>query len=226
MWIVRNRVYGDAMAGTTTGRATGRATGKRATTARVTADELRVEALGPDTWAAYAALMERHNGVFGGCWCTYFHTMAGEKTYEADSNRALKERLVRCDRAHAALVMHGDEAVAWCQYGSPDELPNIYHRKEYEQTAERLPDYRITCLFVDKRYRRSGVSAVALRGVLDLVAAAGGGVVEGYPHDNDGRKKSVLYSGTRALFERAGFTYDRPKGPGNCVMVTTVAAAR
>ena len=107
----------------------------------------------------------------------------------------------------------------------PAELPNIYHRKQYEESAGRSPDYRITCLFVDKRYRRSGVSEVALQGVLDLVAAAGGGVVEGYPHDNEGKKKSVLYSGTRALFERAGFRYDRPKGAQNCVMTTTVDPA-
>ncbi|WP_235530665.1 GNAT family N-acetyltransferase [Phycicoccus sp. Root563] len=212
------------MAGTARPTTT-KTTTTRTTRSPVATDELRVEALGPDTWAAYAALMERHNGVFGGCWCTYFHTMAGEKTYDADSNRALKERLVHCDRAHAAVVLHGDEAVAWCQYGPPDELPNIYHRKQYEETSERLPDFRITCLFVDKRYRRSGVSAIALQGVLDLVAAAGGGVVEGYPHDNDGKKMSVLYNGTRALFERAGFTYDRPKGAKNCVMTKTVAAA-
>ena len=187
---------------------------------------LTVRPLDATTWAAYAALMERHNGVFGGCWCTYFHTMAAEKTYDADSNRELKERLVRTGGAHAALVFDGDEAVAWCQYGPPSELPNIYHRKEYDETSEREPDYRITCLFVDKRYRRSGVSAVAVQGVLDLVAAAGGGLVEAYPHDNGGKKVSVLYTGTRALFERAGFGYDRPKGTRNCVMSRTVAPAR
>lgn len=187
---------------------------------------LTVRPLDATTWAAYAALMERHNGVFGGCWCTYFHTMAAEKTYDADSNRELKERLVRTGGAHAALVFDGDEAVAWCQYGPPSELPNIYHRKEYDETSERDPDYRITCLFVDKRYRRSGVSAVAVQGVLDLVAAAGGGLVEAYPHDNGGKKVSVLYTGTRALFERAGFGYDRPKGTRNCVMSRTVAPAR
>jgi GNAT superfamily N-acetyltransferase len=186
---------------------------------------LQVRALDATTWPAYAALMERHNGVFGGCWCTWFHTMHGEKTFDADENRALKERLVRTGHAHAALVFDGDEAVAWCQYGPPAELPNIRHRQEYEQTRGELPDYRVTCLFVDKRYRRAGVSAVALQGVLDLVAASGGGVVEGYPHDNDGRKVSVLYSGTRALFERAGFTYDRPKGTGNCVMRVAVPPA-
>jgi hypothetical protein len=29
-------------------------------------------------------------------------------------------------------VFDGEVAVAWCEYGTPEELPNIYHRKEYE----------------------------------------------------------------------------------------------
>jgi hypothetical protein len=70
---------------------------------------------------------------------------------------------------------------------------------------------------VDKKYRREGVTAVALRGAVDLIAEAGGGVVEGYPHDTDGAKVSVLYNGTRSLYERA-FTFLRPKGKRNCVM--------
>jgi hypothetical protein len=183
-----------------------------------------VRALGPQTWDAYAALVERHGGVFGGCWCTWFHTMPEEKERTYDANRALKERLVREGRAHAALVFAGDEAVAWCQYGTPAELPNIYHRKQYDAEADLVPDWRITCLFVGKGHRRGGVSAIALQGVLDLVAAAGGGLVEAYPHDNEGRRKAVLYSGTRALFEQAGFAYVRPKGQGNCVVRRSVAA--
>jgi GNAT superfamily N-acetyltransferase len=177
-----------------------------------------VQPLGPDTWDAFARLLERHNGVFGGCWCTWFHTFSSEKTYTAEGNRALKQRLVNDGRAHAALVFDGDEAVAWCQYGTPEELPNIYHRKQYEPELDRLPDYRITCMFVDKKYRRKGVTAVALHGALGLIAQAGGGVVEGYPHDTDGQKVSVLYNGTRTLFEQAGFSYLRPKGKKNCVM--------
>jgi hypothetical protein len=184
-----------------------------------------VKALSPETWDAFAALVERHNGVFGGCWCTWFHTFSADKSRTFEGNRALKERLVREGRAHAALVFDGDDAVAWCQYGTPEELPNIYHRKEYEARLDRLPDYRLTCLFVGKGYRRKGLSALALQGALDLIAGAGGGVVEGYPHDNQGKKKSVLYNGTRTLFERAGFTYERPKGQGNCVMRMRVAAA-
>ena len=189
-------------------------------------DALTVRALTPETWDAFAALMERHNGVFGGCWCTYFQTMPSEKTFDAESNRELKERLVREGRAHAALVFDGDVAVAWCEYGSCAELPNIYHRKQYDEEADLHPDYRITCLFVGKGYRRSGVSAIALHGAVDLIARVGGGVVEGYPHDTQGKKQSVLYNGTRSLFEREGFEFVRPKGQKNTVMRRTVAAAR
>lgn len=46
-----------------------------------------------------------------------------------------------------------------------------------------MPDYRITCIFVDKRHRRQSYAKVALEGALDLIAAQRGGVVEGYPHE-------------------------------------------
>src|SRR5262245_54974646 len=115
-----------------------------------------VEPLGPDTWDAFAQLVERHNGVWGGCWCTWFHAPKSERRQSGLGNRAFKERLVNGGRAHAALVFDRDIAVGWCQYGTPDELPNIYHRKEYEAGLDRLPEYRLTCFFVDSGYRRKG----------------------------------------------------------------------
>ncbi|HST18549.1 MAG TPA: hypothetical protein VLK36_12830 [Gaiellaceae bacterium] len=36
--------------------------------------EYVVEPLDVKTWDAFARLVERNNGVFGGCWCTWFHT--------------------------------------------------------------------------------------------------------------------------------------------------------
>jgi GNAT superfamily N-acetyltransferase len=186
--------------------------------------EYAIRALDASTWDAFARLAEKHNGVWGGCWCTWFHSRVGRP--EGEKGRPWKERLVREGKAHAALVFDGGDAVAWCQYGSPDELPRIYHRKEYESTRTgEAPDYRVTCFFVDRDYRRKGVAAVALRGALELIAEAGGGVVEGYPHDTQGKKVSAsfLYSATRSLFEEAGFSYERPKGKKNCVMRRTVS---
>jgi hypothetical protein len=189
-----------------------------------------VKALSPDTWDAFAGLAERHNGIWNavhgscwaqgaGCWCMRFQRSCAPRQ-AGEGNRARKERLVNEGRAHAALVFNDDVAVAWCEYGTPEELPNIYHRSEYEAGLDIVPDYRLTCLFVDKNYRRGGLAGVALRGALDLISQVGGGVVEAYPQDTDGQQvsASVLYNGTRGLFEQAGFGYVRPKGKYHCVV--------
>ncbi len=184
-----------------------------------------IRALDDSTWDAFALLVEKHNGCgFGGCWCTWFHSREGRP--EGEKGRPWKERLVRDGKAHAALVFDGDAAVAWAQYGSPDDLTNIHHRKDYEKTRSgELPDYRITCIFVDRNHRRNGVAGVALRGAVDLIAKEGGGVVEGYPQDTQGKKISAkfLYNVTRSLYEQTGFSYDRPKGKNHCVMRRTVS---
>jgi len=192
----------------------------------VTIDGYRVEPLGPQTWDAFADLAERHNGVWGGCWCIHFHLYPDPKEERrALGAREFKHQLVLAGRTHAALVLDGDDAIAWAQYGPVDELPNIQHRKEWEKGVTRRPDYRITCLFVDRRYRRKGLAAVAVRGALALISAAGGGLVESYPHDLPPGKAisaSFLYNATRTMYEQLGFTYERPKGMGNCVMVKQV----
>ncbi|MEO5665839.1 MAG: GNAT family N-acetyltransferase [Nocardioides sp.] len=193
------------------------------------ASPYEIKALRAETWPAFDDLVVRHGGIFGGCWCIWFHPDGPERGQGAEANRALKRGYVEAGRAHAALVFDGDEAIAWCEFGTPVELPTIHHRKQYDATKSADPDWRLTCIFIDKRYRRQGITELAIRGALDLIAEAGGGVVEGYPHDlTDQTKKmssSFLYNGTRSLYERLGFTYDRPKGLKNCVMVKTVEPA-
>ena len=184
-------------------------------------NDYTIKPLDVETWDAFARLVEKHNGVWGGCWCTWFHAERNDKeAAAAEGAKAMKERLVHEGRAHAALVFDGNDVVGWCQYGTVEELPRIYHRKEWEAGLVDSPDYRITCFFVDRDYRGSGVARVALQGALELIAAAGGGVVEGYPEDTDGKKAkaSFLYSTTRSMFEDAGFAFERTKGKKHTVM--------
>ena len=161
--------------------------------------------------------------MWNGCWCTWFHPAWAEKGQSHAGNRAYKERLVGAGKAHAALVFHYDIAVAWCECGSPEELPSICHLKEYTAGLERLPDYRVTCFFVDKGYRRRGVAAVALHGALDLISQAGGGVVEAYPRTSGQETSASSVTTEPQPFEQAGFEYQRPKGKNHCVMRLTVS---
>lgn len=199
-------------------------------TRRSSTAHLTIRPLDASTWPDFAGLVERHSGLFSGCWCTWFHQFPDPPERKALGNREFKKNLVAAGRTHAALVFDGDEAVAWAQFGAVAELPNIHHRRQWEAETEHRPDYRITCVFVDRRYRQEGLAAVAVRGALSLIALQGGGLVEAYPHDLAEKKRagkkvssSFLYNATRTMYERLGFTYLRPKGQGNCVMSRQVA---
>ena len=181
--------------------------------------------LDASTWDAFAELVERNNGVFGGCWCIGYHPECGQRGI---SHRAVKEDRVRTDRAHAALVLdENGVAQGWCQFGSPEELPNIKHRREYDKDAPTRPDWRITCFYVDKRHRGQGVARAGLEGALAQIARAGGGLVEAIPEVTDGRQAQgrFLFSATVELFEDYGFSRVRQVGKHAWIVSREVEAS-
>jgi GNAT superfamily N-acetyltransferase len=178
-----------------------------------------VRELGPQTWPDFAQIVEKHNGVWGGCWCVTFHHPTGKGTGTAAGNRALKERLVRADGSHAALVYDGADVVGWCQFGPPAEIPG--RMSGYSRLGLDMPDWRIPCFFVDRDRRRDGVARAALAGVLRIIAAKGGGTVDGYPISVVRGKKyssSFLPGGTASMFAKAGFHVVGHLGTSKLVM--------
>ncbi len=178
-----------------------------------------VKALDESTWAAFAALVERNNGIFGGCWCMGFHP---EDSRNAAHNRAAKEQRVREGRAHAALVFDGDDCVGWCQFGAPGEVPRIKNQAAYEKGQTASPDWRIACCYVGKGHRRQGVASAALAGALDLVAGLGGGTIEGYPEDAGSVPAGFLFHGALSTYEKHGFVRDRKIGKHRWVVTRVV----
>jgi ribosomal protein S18 acetylase RimI-like enzyme len=176
------------------------------------------------TWDAFAELVERNNGIYGGCWCIAFHTAYRRGVSDP---RTLKEELVRTDNAHAALVFD-DEGLAqgWCQYGSPEEL-GLKHEREYRKDPPPPARWRITCIFVDKRHRGEGIARAALEGALTQIAAAGGGRVEAISETTVDREAQgrFLFSATVELFEQYGFTRGRQVGKHAWIVSRTVEPA-
>jgi GNAT superfamily N-acetyltransferase len=183
-----------------------------------------IRPLDADTWPAFAALVERNNGIFGGCWCLGFHPEGGGGYPTAQERRDLKHARVKAGTAHAALVFDGDDCLGWCQFGSPEEVARIKSRAAYEKSRTGdLPDWRIGCCYVGKGHRRKGVATAALAGALDLIAGLGGGTVEGYPEDAAGVPAGFLFNGALSTYEQLGFTRDRPIGKHRWVMRTVVS---
>jgi hypothetical protein len=133
-----------------------------------------VRALDESTWPAFAELVERNNGVFGGCWCIGLH----EKPETAAANRKRKRARVKAGTTHAALVFDGNDCVGWCQFGA--------------------------------------------RGALELIAALGGGRVEGYPEDAASVPAGFLFNGALTTYEKPGFVRDRKIGKHRWVVTKTI----
>ncbi len=153
-----------------------------------------------------------------------FHSEGVGRSKTVSQNRSEKERRVREHRAHAALVYDGPNSVGWCQFGPTEELPRIKNKQAYLEGLSESPDWRITCFFVDHDYRRKGVASVALRGALQEIAQLGGGTVESYPQEVDGRavSGSFLHNGTVSMFERQGFRRIRRLGKNHWVVSKAV----
>src|SRR5262245_49865969 len=179
-----------------------------------------VRALDEATWAAFAALVERNNGVFGGCWCMGFHD--DDSRTDPEHNRSAKERRVREGRAHAALVFDGDDCVGWCQFGAPGEVPRIKSRAAYDKAQSTPPDWRIACNFVGKGHRRKGVATAALAGALDLIAHLGGATGERYPEGAESVPAGFLFNGALSTYEQLGFARDRKIGKHRWVVSKVV----
>jgi len=183
-----------------------------------------VKPLDESTWPDFARLVEKHNGIWGGCWCMSFHPEGLRRGKPAPPNRSVKERRVREGGAHAALVYDGSAAIGWCQFGPTDELPRIKLKRAYQEGLTELPDWRITCFFVDRHYRGKGIASIALEGALNEIARLGGGTVESYPQEVEGQSPSgpFLYNATVSIFERQGFQRTRRLGKNHWVVTKVI----
>jgi len=172
------------------------------------------------TWAPFARLVEANNGIWGGCWCMGMHPKGPGWGVSAEMNRDEKHARVAAGTTQHALVFEGDEVIGWCHYGPPAEIVRFRNRAEYAKVDKPLPDWRIGCFFTGKGHRGKGVAAKALAGALDQIAAAGGGIVEGYPDDTSAQKiaNAFLFHGPLSLFEAQGFERDRQIGKTRWVM--------
>ena len=179
-----------------------------------------IRALDESTWPAFAALVKRNGGIFGGCWCMGFHPDDAKNSEGVNRRRKLAR--VRAGTAHAALVFDGEDCVGWCQFGTPDEVSRIKNRAAYEKGRTTSPDWRIGCCYAGKGHRRQGVATAALAGALDLIAELGGGTVEGYPEDAASVPAGFLFNGAASTYERLGFVRDRKIGKHRWVVARVV----
>jgi GNAT superfamily N-acetyltransferase len=98
------------------------------------------------------------------------------------------------------------EVAGWCGFGIRTHLPRL----ERSRTIPKLDDkpvWSILCFNVRVGFRRKGVAAALLEGVIDYARRSGAPGVEAYPIDPEGGRVDVNFGfvGVTPMFENAGF---------------------
>lgn len=167
-------------------------------------------AVEPATLARFddvAAVIGPKNPASSVCWCLS-HRIDAKTNRElvgparAEYVRALCSR----DVAPGVLAYDGDAVAGWAAVAPRAELP--FARSTKIPHVDDLPVWSVWCIRVRPGHRGKGVSHRLLEGAVAYARSHGAPMVEGYPVDNRGAKvdQTMAYVGTRAVFERAGFT--------------------
>jgi GNAT superfamily N-acetyltransferase len=118
--------------------------------------------------------------------------------------------LVAADERPGLLAYAGDDPtpVGWVALAPRSAYPRLNRSRKLGPVDDR-PVWSITCFYIHRRHRGSGVATALLAAAVDHARSRGAEIVEAYPIDTAARSSIAnadLYTGTLAMFERAGFS--------------------
>ena len=170
-------------------------------------EELSFTLLTPQTWPLFELLFEKHHGVRGGCWCSYYllSSTGFDKTDREGHKAAHYDVLSRFEQT-GLLMLKGNEAIGYAQFGSW-ELFDRYRRNKVlrDEPLPELPLWRISCLFVDKHQRHQHLVRPMVNAVLEEIARQGGGIVETFPFEFDENPDKFQFNGSVPFYRSLGF---------------------
>ena len=170
-------------------------------------DLLTFEPLTRRNWGKFEALFGS-KGACGNCWCMYYRlskTDFREGKSEDGNKNAMKE-LVRENKPAGILGIYDGQAIAWCAFAPREDFIKLEKSRVHKRIDDEMV-WSIPCFFIDKNFRRNGVSVALLKGVINYAKGVGIRIIEAYPTIPTQEKlpDSFAWIGLYKSFERAGF---------------------
>ena len=132
-----------------------------------------------DRWDDFEKLFG-DRGACGGCWCMWWRLR--HKDYgsnKGEKNRDAMFELVSAGCIPGILAYDNNVPIGWCSVAPRDKFPRLEGSKILKR-VDNQPVWSIVCLFVDKAYRKDGVSLQLIKAAVSFVKNQGGKIVEGY----------------------------------------------
>ncbi len=119
--------------------------------------------------------------------------------------RLMHKSIVDSGTSTGLLAYLQGEVVGWVAVEPREAYQKLAHSRALKPVDDQ-PVWSVTCFFVAKKHRRSGITVKLLKAAVEHVRVNGGKIVEGYPVDaQKDMPASFIYTGTASAFKRAGF---------------------
>ena len=142
------------------------------------------------------------------CWCLSHRLAAREIAELGDGSREAAFTAL-CGREHPpGVIGYADgEPVGWCSIGPRAENTRLSTSKLLT-ALDDLPVWSIICVVIRGGHRKRGYTTPLIEGAVAYAAEHGAPAVESYPVDPRAKRidLTMAFVGTRAMFEKAGFT--------------------
>jgi len=169
--------------------------------------QLTFEPLTRMNWGQFIQLFG-DKGACGNCWCMYYRLNKSEfkEGKVEDGNKNAMKDLVCENKPVGILGFYDGQAIAWCAFAPREDFIKL----EKSRVHKRIDDkkvWSIPCFFIDKSFRRQGVSVALLKGVIEYAREKGIKIIETYPTIPTQEKlpDSFAWIGLYTSFERVGF---------------------
>jgi GNAT superfamily N-acetyltransferase len=126
---------------------------------------------------------------------------------KGEGNQRAMKRLVTAGVTPGLLAFEGSRAVGWCAVSPRGDLPGLA-RSRVLAPVDDAPAWSISCLFVARDRRKSGLTGKLIDAAVRFAKRHGAAVVEGYPVEPgpQGTADAFAFTGLASTFRKAGFT--------------------
>ena len=141
------------------------------------------------------------------CFCLSYRIGSTENNALRGPERAERVRELCAQEPPPGVIAYQDgEPVGWAAVHP--RAGTSFARNRLIPHVDDLDVWSLWCVRVRPGHRKQGISHHLVEGAVAHARANGAPAIEGYPVDNKGEKVdlTMAYVGTRALFEKAGFT--------------------
>jgi GNAT superfamily N-acetyltransferase len=168
--------------------------------------DLVVEPVTSERWRDLECLFGER-GASSGCWCMWWRKPAQEWDRDAGAvNKRELRALTRAEPAPGLLAYRDGAPVGWVALAPRDAYPRM-QRSRYLGPVDPTPVWMISCFYIDRHHRGTGVASALLAAAVRFAREHGARAVEGVPIDTSLKSKANadLFTGTLAMFLDARF---------------------